>query len=354
MSDDAKDPVLEHLIALFNNGAVPEPSDELRANPRLMALHEQVVQVRDILFAFSKGDLSPEIHTRGFLAGCLKALQAHLRHMTWQVQQVEQGDFEQRLEFLGDFSLAFNKMVIKLADTLNALKKKEEALTELTNELKVEVDQRGTEMEALQENAARLQYLASHDPLTGALNRRSFMEQTLLFMNAAEKDNLPCCIALLDIDHFKKFNDIYGHLAGDAVLKHLVQVSTKMLRNADVFGRYGGEEFIFYFNSADLGQGEMVANRVRRALQDSPVELESGPVQVTVSIGVTVRLPGNGEATDEELRQLIKTADMGLYKAKAGGRNSVVSVDSQNDMMARLQKEVLADLKEELFDDDAL
>ena len=321
---DLEDKVIEHIKALMNDQEIPELTETLAGIPHLPELHKQLVVLREIVFTFSKGDLSCNIATRGFIAGCLKSLQAHLRHLIWQVQQVESGDFSQQVEFLGEFSLAFNNMVLKLDSTLNALRKKEEALTALTDSLRSEVDLRGSAMEALQQSEARFKYLASHDSLTGALNRSSFIEKTMLELTLAAQCNTPCCLAILDVDHFKKFNDTYGHLAGDTALKQVVEISLKALRNADVMGRYGGEEFIFLFPGASLHQGCRVADRIRQAVENSIFPINNGRTNVTVSIGVSVALPECNKPNDAFLRLLINAADMALYKAKTLGRNRVV------------------------------
>lgn len=286
-------------------------------------LQEQLINIRNILYAFSTGDLSPDIHTRGFLSGNLKALQAHLRHMTWQVQQVEHGDFSQRVDFLGDFSIAFNNMVLKLDETMSDLRKKEEALLDLTNSLQTEVNLRSSAMEALQESEARFKYLASHDPLTGALNRRSFLDRATNELKLSFQRGEFCAIALMDVDHFKRFNDTYGHQCGDEALKHVVKISTQNLRHGDLLGRYGGEEFVFIFSKADMAHGYMVADRVCKAIAETPLEDRGKFMHVTASFGVS--------STDEDIaydsdyiQQLVRQADTALYHAKRTGRNKVV------------------------------
>lgn len=326
MSDKTRQ-ALEHISALLNKSPAPALPEELASDDLLKSLHEQLISIREILHAFSKGDLSPEIHTRGMLAGAIKALQANLRHMTWQVLQVEQGDFSQRVAFLGEFSTAFNKMVVQLDETVQSLRRKEEALTALTEDLRNEVNLRSSAMKALQESEARFKYLASHDPLTGALNRRSFMDKALFELKAAQIRVEPCSIALLDLDYFKAFNDTYGHLAGDSALKHVVKISSEALRQADIMGRYGGEEFIFLFVNADLKQGARVCERIRQAIAAKPLRCSTGnPRFLSASLGVTSVLPEQYPSYDEDvLRDIINVADMALYKAKESGRGRVVS-----------------------------
>lgn len=316
--------ILEHIKKLLNSPTVPELEGELAKNAMLAELHGQIVGIRQILYAFSIGDLSPEIRTRGFMAGSLKALQAHLRHMTWQVQQVEHGDFSQRVDFLGDFSVAFNNMVLKLDETMSDLRKKEEALLDLTNSLQTEVNLRSSAMEALQESEARFKYLASHDPLTGALNRRSFLDRAANELKLSFQRGELCAIAIMDVDFFKRFNDTYGHQRGDEALKHVVKISTQNLRHGDLLGRYGGEEFVFLFTKADLAHGVMVAERICRAIAETPFTDKGESFRVTASFGVS-STDDDIAYTGDYIQHLISNADTALYHAKATGRSKVVS-----------------------------
>ncbi|ULQ60236.1 diguanylate cyclase [Brucepastera parasyntrophica] len=306
---------------LLNDPSVPELDDELKTVSGLQELHDQLVVIRDVLFSFSRGDLSPYVSTRGFIAGSIKALQAHLRHMVWQVQQVEQGDFTQRVEFLGDFSAAFNNMVVRLDNTLKTLHQNEKKLLSLTDNLRNEVNLRDSAMEEIQESEARFKYLASHDPLTGVFNRRSFMDRVIAELKVAKSNSMPCCLALLDIDFFKKFNDTHGHLLGDEALKHVVKIAVGVLRSADFMGRYGGEEFIFLFVNADINQGYQIAERIRKAIITSPLENDGKILPLTVSVGVSVIQPDDKIRREEDI---ISLADEALYEAKKTGRNRVI------------------------------
>ena len=320
---------LKHIQQLLSSPVAPELSPDLAGNDTLCQLHELLAGLRSILSNFASGDLSSEIRHRGFMSGTLKALQAHLRHLTWQVQQVEQGDFTQRVDFLGDFSSAFNNMVIQLDTTLSALRKKEEALTKLTQTLQQEVDLRSAAVLALRRSESRFKYLAEHDPLTDTLNRRSFLSLVTIEIQTAVLTSSSCCVALLDVDHFKAFNDTHGHLAGDEALRHLVRVAGSSLRQADLMGRYGGEEFIFFFSGSNIEQGVKAANRIRRAVELNPVELADKSVPIACSLGVCVILPEwQGERNEFFLQSAIDMADQALYAAKNRGRNRVVAAPS--------------------------
>jgi diguanylate cyclase (GGDEF)-like protein len=251
-----------------------------------------------------------------------------LQHLIWQVGLVEKGDFSQRLEHLGEFADAFNSMIDQLNVTLKELRQKEEALRNLADNLRGEVDRRNSAVEALQKSESQFKYLASHDPLTGAMNRRSFMERASLELKNAAALNIPCGISMMDIDFFKNFNDTYGHLAGDEALRHVVRVIGSLLRKNDFLGRYGGEEFVFLFSNADEATGIHIAERVREAIQNSPINLENGQVTITASFGIA--MADYHEIRDDSyIETLINNADSALYQAKHGGRNKVVCYRAQ-------------------------
>jgi diguanylate cyclase (GGDEF)-like protein len=310
---------LEHVRRLLRDNTIPKLEGELGENSLLKEIHGDLRAIRETMLSFSAGDFSPAIKVRGIIPGCLKALQAHLRHMIWQVQMVEKGDFSQEIRFMGEFSTAFNSMVYQLNKTLTELKQKEETLLELTSALRSEVDHSNLTVEALQESEARFKYLANHDVLTGILNRRSFMEMTEAHLKTAARNGISSCLVMMDIDHFKLFNDNHGHAAGDHALCHVVKVVSEGLRKGDFLGRYGGEEFILFFYNADETTGVSIAERLRAALEASPVKLEKGEVGITASFGIVpVRCDTFGD-----LQVLVNNADTALYEAKRLGRNRV-------------------------------
>jgi diguanylate cyclase (GGDEF)-like protein len=316
--------VLGHIRRLLRDNVIPPLDGNLAGISELPEIHNDLKAVREILYSFSAGDLSPEIRVRGILPGCLKTLQAHLRHMIWQVQMVEQGDFAQRVQFMGEFSSAFNSMVEKMDSTLRELKQKEEDLRNLAESLKDEINLRNIAVEALQESESRFKYLASHDPLTGALNRRSFMERAEFEFRNCLARSFSCGIVMIDIDHFKNFNDTLGHQAGDEALRQVVSNITTLLRKDDFLGRYGGEEFIFFFSRVDKKTGVAIAERIREAVAGNLIKLESGEVPITASFGVAMASDLE-KASEPLLEDLIHNADLALYRAKQAGRNRVFS-----------------------------
>lgn len=169
----------------------------------------------------------------------------------------------------------------------------------------------------------QLRELATTDPLTGANNRRKFMDHSAQELSRSNRYGSALSILLLDIDRFKAVNDTYGHDAGDEVLKSVVQVCHSSLRETDIFGRLGGEEFGALLIEADPDTALATAERLRRALAENLVSVRDATIGCTVSIGITSLGPGEHDLT---LDDLIKRADMALYQAKADGRNCVRTI----------------------------
>jgi diguanylate cyclase (GGDEF)-like protein len=329
MDDQRKDAALplalDHIYKLLTAATEPTIPADLADNEQLATIHTYLVSMRSIMAHFATGDFSVTIMDRGVTAGNLKALQANLRHMIWQVRQVAEGDFSQRVRFLGEFSESFNSMVVQLDAALSAMKKKEEDLTQISNQLKDEVVERNKALRALERSEAEFRYLAEHDPLTGVLNRRSFFGLAELELRRNAMASAPCSLAMLDVDHFKKFNDTHGHLEGDKALKHVAFHGKNSLRQSDIMSRFGGEEFLFLFPHVDLPQGRIAAERIRLAIANNPVLLESGDkVSITASMGVVRILPDAAGNETRVLMRAISAADQALYEAKQAGRNQVV------------------------------
>ena len=168
--------------------------------------------------------------------------------------------------------------------------------------------------------------IASVDPLTGALNRRSFSERAAAELNRARRFAKPACVLMLDADHFKSVNDRYGHGGGDAVLCALVRAVGETLRPTDLLGRLGGEEFAVLLPDADLESARAVAERIRQRIADLRVPEPGGTIAFTVSIGAAAC-----EAQETTVQPALDRADAALYQAKAQGRNRVVSALPQPD-----------------------
>ncbi|GAB4367157.1 MAG: hypothetical protein Kow00128_11350 [Deltaproteobacteria bacterium] len=169
-------------------------------------------------------------------------------------------------------------------------------------------------------HAATLEMLerqATTDGLTGLLNRKTFQR---VFSTVLERldGRHPCALIMLDIDHFKRINDTYGHPAGDEVLRRVSEVIAKTVRKMDIAGRYGGEEFILYLDRADRRRADGIAERLRMIIEKSRIVLPEAEIRVTASIGVSC-YPDDGRSVEE----LVGRADEALYRSKQGGRNRV-------------------------------
>ena len=162
------------------------------------------------------------------------------------------------------------------------------------------------------------------DFLTGVSNRGYFMERAEQELNRALRYDKPLSLIMLDIDFFKQINDSYGHKAGDLVLKKLAEVSLNTLREVDLLGRLGGEEFAVLLPETEKSQAIEVAERLREALSQAKVLLDRGglPIRFTVSMGVS-----SLDSKDSNIDVLLNLADKGLYTAKENGRNKVCVVD---------------------------
>jgi len=163
-----------------------------------------------------------------------------------------------------------------------------------------------------------LRYQATHDILTGLLNRGTMMDLLHRELVRAIRSKNSTGVLMLDLDHFKLVNDTYGHLAGDAVLREVARRMSEAVRGYDLVARYGGEEFLIVIPNCDNEQIRECAERIRASIADEPV-IHGAKIPITVSIGLSVA--GPGLTTDTEI---LAAADSALYQAKNSGRNRTV------------------------------
>jgi diguanylate cyclase (GGDEF)-like protein len=160
--------------------------------------------------------------------------------------------------------------------------------------------------------------LAEHDVLTGVLNRRAILARLrAAFLDARDARN-PLAVLFLDLDHFKQVNDSYGHRAGDQCLRAVIAPIASELRQGDALGRYGGEEFLVILPGAEMANARVVAERIRRRVEQMPMLVSGVRIGLTLSIGIAAF--DADVATPEDL---IERADAALYRAKSDGRNLV-------------------------------
>lgn len=158
---------------------------------------------------------------------------------------------------------------------------------------------------------------AHRDALTGIYNRAAMDIELNRAVMSAQRHQYPLSILVLDIDHFKKINDGYGHAVGDRVIKQLATVLENSIRTVDMVFRYGGEEFVVLLPHTEQSGALLLAERIRRQVELSETNCKGGPIKVTVSLGIAT------PTTEDDAATLFDKADQALYKAKKSGRNCI-------------------------------
>lgn len=275
---------VKNLQDLLTASAVsPEPPQALADVDGYSHLYATLLEVRTAILSFSSGNLDYKVTKKGYLPGSIKALQAALHHLTWQTKMIASGDFTQRVDFMGEFSVSFNSMVTLLDESMR-----------------------------------KLELIAHTDPLTGSNNRGYFMERFGTELDRAKRYGSVFSFAMLDLDHFKSVNDTRGHAAGDEALRSLCRVlNSSGLRSSDFFGRIGGEEFAVVLPETRIEGAVEIAERVRGNLENTVVLHEGSEFFITASIGVSQYREGD---TSESL---LNRADQAMYSAKESGRNRI-------------------------------
>lgn len=254
----------------------------------------------EIICEFANGNLSYNIDLKGYIGGALKTLQYNLNHLTWQAQMIASGDFSQRVDFMGEFFLAFNSMVESLEKKIQQLKEREGELSKANIKLKL---------------------LASLDGLTQLANRRMFDDYLLREWRLQARNKCPLSLIICDIDYFKRYNDSYGHQAGDECLKKVATVLKDVAkRPTDLSARYGGEEFVIILPNTNGEGATRVAQRIKSKIRGLKIEHARSDVdnQLTLSMGLATTIPNEKHSAES----LIKKADKALYEAKKNGRNN--------------------------------
>jgi two-component system cell cycle response regulator len=160
---------------------------------------------------------------------------------------------------------------------------------------------------------------ATHDSLTGLWNHEEIMQILARELERAGRENSSVAIIMADLDYFKKINDTYGHLAGDAVLRLTAQRMVSLIRPYDAIGRYGGEEFLAVIPGCSMKSAASLAERLRKRIGGESMDTPEGMIEVTISFGIAIS--NNGKPADAT--SLVHAADMALYRAKNKGRNRV-------------------------------
>ena len=171
---------------------------------------------------------------------------------------------------------------------------------------------------SLQEKNRALGILASRDDLTGIMNRRIFKKVSERYFETVQRDKSDLTLLLLDLDHFKKVNDTYGHQAGDQLLIHFVEVVGPLLRKSDILARVGGEEFAVLLFKTDAEGAFTLAEKIRKVVESMTIKCQEQDIYITTSIGVAQNI-----ITDKTFDEIYARSDKALYKAKEQGRNQV-------------------------------
>lgn len=243
-------------------------------------------------------------------------------HIAAHAAELQVWDQTKNISLVGLWAISTSTLTILAIISRMGAKSMEEALlnadraeelTAMNEELSAMQQELEAQYHQLEEANTRLEYLAATDGLTGLANHRAFQEELTHLIARTERDNKPLALLLLDVDHFKKYNDSFGHPAGDEVLRTVAALLRDTVRKADFPARYGGEEFAALLYDADIEAAAQIAERCCAAIADYHFPNR----EVTVSIGVSVYNP------NEEGAALVQRADASLYHAKHFGRNRV-------------------------------
>jgi diguanylate cyclase (GGDEF)-like protein len=238
--------------------------------------------------------------------------QGHLRAMLFMENRLARAAFAD--DMLDGVRLIAGQLAVSLENVL------------LYSSLERKVAER---TEALGTANRRLEMLSATDALTGLANRRHLTDSLAEVWKLKSGTKGPIAVAMIDIDHFKLYNDRYGHPAGDRCLRRVAAVLSEKVRSSDTVARYGGEEFVIIMPGVDITIAERVAERVRKAVASlGQIHEDSPQGVVTVSVGVAAALPSEGGCPED----LVQFADVLLYKAKNSGRNRTESGRMPDDM----------------------
>ena len=298
--DHLLDQAIDGLITTIKYRTPAKLPDNLADYDKLKNLTADLMEIRRTVSEFANGDLSHKIELKGYIGGSLKTLQANLNHLAWQTQRVASGDFSQQVDFMGDFSVAFNSMVEKLEKTIQKLKDREQKLSNANQELAL---------------------LASLDGLTKLANRRMFDECLIREWNLQFRNKRPLSLILCDIDYFKRYNDTYGQQAGDeCLIKDAKKLKDSIKRPADLAARYGGEEFVLVLPDTNEDGAIRVAKRIKSEIRTLEILHAQSDVDscLTLSMGVSSTIPNDKHSAEI----LVKIADEALYDVKRKGRNN--------------------------------
>jgi diguanylate cyclase (GGDEF)-like protein len=290
------------------------------------SLYQHTSEIKSALANFAKGDLDLRMVKKGATSGNLKAILANLSHLAWQFKVAASGDFSHTVDFLGEFSEAFNLMTSSLAQHEEELKRKQGELSDMAEELKKEIRRRDKFEAALKASESNYRNMALHDPLTKIYNRGYFNEAGSREMELTRRRGEELSLLIMDLDKFKRFNDTFGHLSGDSALIHTTLIVKELQRKTDIFARYGGEEFVLLLPQTTLNDSMVIGERLRKEIASRFDPAPNCHDPLTISIGaasITQSLALQHPNSDALLKLLTSRADEALYIAKLLGGNKV-------------------------------
>jgi diguanylate cyclase (GGDEF)-like protein len=242
-------------------------------------LVKELKEAQEFIAALSLGRLDVDPPPRNHLIASFKQLHSSLRHLTWQTQQIAAGDLNQRVDFLGEFSVAFNSLIDSLL------------------EKRLAVD--------------RLRYVSNHDPLTDLYNRGYFTEE----LERVERGRrFPVSIMVADLDGLKRVNDTLGHAIGDRLIQQAAQVIRSAVRGDDLVARIGGDEFAIILPGTDTPTALEVRDRIRRS--EALCNLECRNYVIGISVGIATAEQGSS------LTEALRLADERMYEEKSARKQA--------------------------------
>lgn len=292
------------------------------ANGGKNELEQYLLQLNHRLTAFSE---NLQVTSAGYQAASADAqkldndLRQHVSHIHDDVQTADDLNHlkqlvETRLDsFINSLQAYQQKRVLSDSDMLSRF----QALAEHSQQMEHEAQQLSIKLEEQRRKALL-------DPLTGIANRAALTERLELEYARIQRNNSSLVLTIIDIDHFKRINDDYGHLAGDKVLKIIAQELSKRLRKTDFIARFGGEEYVILLPETPLAEGKKLIETLRLVIQACPFHFRGEPVTITFSAGIGQVCP------QESLDDAFERIDQALYAAKKAGRNTIIASELNN------------------------